>query len=327
MRWWPARSGRRPRCRGVRRCCSRSGRPFSGAAAMSPPRSPPSTARCSMTRWARFSAGSRSWSSPAVLPTCSRVASATVSSTGVDVYSIRQPLGVVAVISPFNFPAMVPLWFVPVAIACGNAVVLKPSEKDPSASTAARRAVGRGRAAAGRVQRRARRQGGCRRAAGAPGREGGLVRRLDADRALRLRARHRARQASAGSRRGQEPHGRAAGRRPRGRGRRCGLGRLRLGGGAVHGDLRDRRRRPRGRRADPVDRRADGVRCAPATAGVAATWGRSSLARTATRWRRTSRRARPPAPRWWSTAARWCRTATPTGSGWGRRSSTTSRPT
>ena len=55
-------------------------------------------------------------------------------STGVDVYSLRQPLGVVAVISPFNFPAMVPLWFVPVAIACGNAVVLKPSEKDPSAS-------------------------------------------------------------------------------------------------------------------------------------------------------------------------------------------------
>jgi len=55
-------------------------------------------------------------------------------STGVDVYSLRQPLGVVAVISPFNFPAMVPLWFVPIAIACGNAVVLKPSEKDPSAS-------------------------------------------------------------------------------------------------------------------------------------------------------------------------------------------------
>ena len=55
-------------------------------------------------------------------------------STGVDVHSVRQALGVVAVISPFNFPAMVPLWFVPVAIACGNAVVLKPSEKDPSAS-------------------------------------------------------------------------------------------------------------------------------------------------------------------------------------------------
>jgi malonate-semialdehyde dehydrogenase (acetylating) / methylmalonate-semialdehyde dehydrogenase len=55
-------------------------------------------------------------------------------STRVDVYSIRQPLGVVGVISPFNFPAMVPLWFVPNAIACGNTVVLKPSEKDPSAS-------------------------------------------------------------------------------------------------------------------------------------------------------------------------------------------------
>ena len=53
-------------------------------------------------------------------------------STGVDVYSVKQALGVVAIISPFNFPAMVPLWFVPVAIAAGNAVVLKPSEKDPS---------------------------------------------------------------------------------------------------------------------------------------------------------------------------------------------------
>ncbi len=56
-------------------------------------------------------------------------------STAVDSYSLRQPLGVVAVISPFNFPAMVPMWFVPIAVACGNAVVLKPSEKDPTAST------------------------------------------------------------------------------------------------------------------------------------------------------------------------------------------------
>ncbi len=55
-------------------------------------------------------------------------------STKVDVYSIRQPLGPVAVISPFNFPAMVPMWFFPIAIAAGNTVVLKPSEKDPSAS-------------------------------------------------------------------------------------------------------------------------------------------------------------------------------------------------
>ena len=54
-------------------------------------------------------------------------------SIGVDVYSIRQPLGPVAIISPFNFPAMVPMWFFPIAIACGNTVIVKPSEKDPSA--------------------------------------------------------------------------------------------------------------------------------------------------------------------------------------------------
>ena len=54
-------------------------------------------------------------------------------STDIDVYSIRQPLGVVAIISPFNFPAMVPMWFFPIAIAAGNAVIIKPSEKDPSA--------------------------------------------------------------------------------------------------------------------------------------------------------------------------------------------------
>ena len=55
-------------------------------------------------------------------------------STGVDVYSTRQALGVVAVISPFNFPAMVPMWFFPIALAAGNSVILKPSEKDPSAA-------------------------------------------------------------------------------------------------------------------------------------------------------------------------------------------------
>jgi malonate-semialdehyde dehydrogenase (acetylating) / methylmalonate-semialdehyde dehydrogenase len=55
-------------------------------------------------------------------------------STNVDVASIRQPLGPVGIISPFNFPAMVPMWFFPIAIAAGNTVVLKPSEKDPSAA-------------------------------------------------------------------------------------------------------------------------------------------------------------------------------------------------
>lgn len=55
-------------------------------------------------------------------------------STSVDTYSIRQPLGVVAGITPFNFPAMVPMWMYPIAIACGNTFILKPSEKDPSTS-------------------------------------------------------------------------------------------------------------------------------------------------------------------------------------------------
>jgi malonate-semialdehyde dehydrogenase (acetylating)/methylmalonate-semialdehyde dehydrogenase len=55
-------------------------------------------------------------------------------SAGVDLMSVREPLGVVGCITPFNFPAMVPLWMLPVAVACGNTVILKPSEKDPSTS-------------------------------------------------------------------------------------------------------------------------------------------------------------------------------------------------
>ena len=52
----------------------------------------------------------------------------------IDSWSMRQPLGVVAGITPFNFPAMVPMWMFPVALACGNCFILKPSERDPSAS-------------------------------------------------------------------------------------------------------------------------------------------------------------------------------------------------
>src|SRR5690606_12525990 len=56
-------------------------------------------------------------------------------STDVDVYTVKEPLGVVGIISPLSFPAMVPMWFFPIAIAAGNTVVLKPSEKDPSAAS------------------------------------------------------------------------------------------------------------------------------------------------------------------------------------------------
>ncbi|WP_427970086.1 aldehyde dehydrogenase family protein, partial [Altererythrobacter sp.] len=55
-------------------------------------------------------------------------------STGIDNWTMRQPLGVVAGITPFNFPVMVPMWMAPVAIACGNSFILKPSERDPSPS-------------------------------------------------------------------------------------------------------------------------------------------------------------------------------------------------
>ena len=55
-------------------------------------------------------------------------------STGIDTWSYREPLGVVAGITPFNFPVMVPMWMYPIAIACGNTFILKPSERDPSAS-------------------------------------------------------------------------------------------------------------------------------------------------------------------------------------------------
>ena len=68
-------------------------------------------------------------------------------STKVDVHSVRQPLGVVGIISPFNFPAMVPMWFFPIAIAAGNTVVLKPSEKVPDRSTVDGGAVEGGRTA------------------------------------------------------------------------------------------------------------------------------------------------------------------------------------
>ena len=51
---------------------------------------------------------------------------------GIDIYATRQPLGIVAGITPFNFPAMIPMWMFGIAIACGNAFILKPSEKDPS---------------------------------------------------------------------------------------------------------------------------------------------------------------------------------------------------
>ena len=179
--------------------------------------------------------------------------------TGVDVYSIRQPLGVVAGITPFNFPAMVPMWMFANALACGNTFVLKPSEKDPSASLLMAELLAKAGLPAGLLQRRARRQGRRRPHPRAPRHRRRQLRRLDADRQVHLRDRHQERQAGAGARRRQEPHARAARRRPRHGRRRRRVGRLRLGGRAVHGDQRRARRRHDRRRAGRQDRRAHPV--------------------------------------------------------------------
>jgi malonate-semialdehyde dehydrogenase (acetylating)/methylmalonate-semialdehyde dehydrogenase len=89
---------------------------------------------------------------------------------GIDVYSMRQPLGVVAGITPFNFPAMIPMWMFGARHRCGNTFILKPSERDPSRAGAAGRADhGSGRLPCRRAQRRARRQGGGRRDPDHPG--------------------------------------------------------------------------------------------------------------------------------------------------------------
>jgi malonate-semialdehyde dehydrogenase (acetylating)/methylmalonate-semialdehyde dehydrogenase len=94
----------------------------------------PSTARCSPTRRARWRAASTSSSSPAASPQLLKGDFTDQVSTGIDNWTLRQPLGVVAGITPFNFPVMVPMWMFPVAIAAGNTFVLKPSPIDPSAS-------------------------------------------------------------------------------------------------------------------------------------------------------------------------------------------------
>ena len=78
---------------------------------------------------------------------------------GIDVYSMRQPLGVVAGITPFNFPAMIPMWMFGVAIACGNCFILKPSEKAPSVPLRLAELMHGSRRARGRAAGRQRRQG------------------------------------------------------------------------------------------------------------------------------------------------------------------------
>ena len=134
---------------------------------------------------------------------------------GIDVYSMRQPLGIGAGITPFNFPAMIPMWMFGMAIACGNAFILKPSERDPSVPDPPRRADEGSGPSRRHPQRRPRRQGDGRRDPRPSGHRGGQLRRLVRHRPVHLFARHRAQQARPGVRRRQEPRHRHARRRPR----------------------------------------------------------------------------------------------------------------
>ncbi len=161
-------------------------------------------------------------------------------STRVDSTSYRQPLGVVAGITPFNFPAMVPMWMYPLALACGNCFILKPSEKDPSAALLMAEMLAEAGLPAGVfsvVQ-------GDKVAVDAllthPEVDACLVRRLDARREVHLRDRDRARQARPGARRREEPRARPPRRQPRRRRRRDRLRRVRQRRAALHGDQRRR---------------------------------------------------------------------------------------
>jgi malonate-semialdehyde dehydrogenase (acetylating)/methylmalonate-semialdehyde dehydrogenase len=136
-------------------------------------------------------------------------------STGIDNWTLRQPLGVVAGITPFNFPCMVPMWMFPVAIACGNTFVLKPSERDPSPALFMAELLKQAGLPDGVFNVVQGDKVAVDALLAAPRREGAELRRLHADRAVHLRDRRAPRQARAGPGRRQEPHGGDARRRRR----------------------------------------------------------------------------------------------------------------
>ena len=156
---------------------------------------------------------------------------------GIDIYSMRQPLGVVAGITPFNFPAMIPLWKCAPAIACGNAFILKPSERDPGVPMRLAELFIEAGLPAGILNV----VNGDKEAVDAilddPDIQAiGFVGSTPIAR-IHLRARLRDGQARAVLRRRQEPHDRHARRRHGPGGRRADRRRLRLGRRALHGDL------------------------------------------------------------------------------------------
>ncbi len=156
---------------------------------------------------------------------------------GIDNWNLRQPLGVCAGITPFNFPVMVPLWMIPMALATGNTFILKPSERDPSASLLLAELLKQAGLPDGVFNVVQGDKVAVDRAVAAPGRGGHLLCRLHPHRRIHPPGRHPPRQARPGPGRCQEPHDRDARRRP-GPGRRCpDRRRLRFGRRALHGHL------------------------------------------------------------------------------------------
>ena len=225
-------------------------------------------------------------------------------STGIDNWTMRQPLGVVAGITPFNFPFMVPCWMFPVAIACGNTFILKPSERDPSPSLLMAELLQRAGLPDGVFNVVQGDKTVVDALLDASGREGAVLRRIDADRAVHLRDRRAPRQARAGAGRREEPHGRDARRRHRAGRRRADRRGLRLGRRALHGDLGGgaggRRRRQMlpelaERARTLVDRQRHEAGCGDGPDRHAA----GAAAHRGLHRRRRRRKAR----RWWWTAA------------------------
>ena len=195
--------------------------------------------------------------------------------SGIDELMIRQPVGIVAAITPFNFPAMIPLWFLPYAVGCGNTIIIKPSEKTPMTMGRIFELIEAAGFPPGVVNLVHGGKDGRRRAARSSGRPGDLVRRLDAGRPLRLRPRRRQRQARAMPGRRQEPDRHPARRRHGDDDADCRRLGVRLRRPALSG-LLGRHHRRRGRR-----------RRSPARSPRRLRAGRSAMASTpASRWGR-----------------------------------------
>ncbi len=163
--------------------------------------------------------------------------------SGIDEMMIRQPLGVVAAITPFNFPAMIPLWFLPYAIACGNTFILKPSERVPLTTLKLFELLHETGLPKGVVNLVVGGKARGRRAAAPSGRPGDQLRRIDAGREVHLRGGLCARQARAVPGRREEPRRRHARRRPGDDGEDRQRQRVRMRGAAVPRGLDGHHRR------------------------------------------------------------------------------------